>query len=406
MQNFKRLAYKLVFLCGLILVTTQSISASPLLSCPPGQTESIKIDAVTGTAEVQCGGGATSQGTNPRGNNGSENPNANLNSNVGANSKGSPTPAGPRFYWRYCVPFGVVGGMTRILADMLYQEDPESGIVTVIQIVQPSPSCKAAANQPGVKAKPLPCPEIDFALADQSIACSESWLRQARAVVPPVPITYTPYPRGIVTDKIIFSGPAALITQNWNCSQSVNGWDPIAWTGSTEHRNFVFCLRWRQVKHPDPAPDPAPAWFYYDWDERAWGEPKWSLDFKGTQDHTYVTASAQKVENGPSNLPAYQVQVHSYWILDWRSDWEYREFHTICARSGDPKDTCDGKNGWSVERIEEHWHPASDDGTADLRRYGNPNFFLTSRKVRVPDGRAMTVLPVPVIEVQGVIQNR
>jgi hypothetical protein len=140
------------------------------------------------------------------------------------------------------------------------------------------------------------------------------------------------------------------------------------------------------------------------WDERSWGQPKEDASRSQLTEHTYVTSSAQKPENGPGNLPAYQVQAHSYWVIDWRMTWEHAFRWTDCRRTGNRTDFCDGRSGYEVVNHVE-WQAESDDGTADLRNYGAPHFYADSTLIRTPDGRTMDILPVPVIEVQGVIGN-
>jgi len=188
----------------------------------------------------------------------------------------------------------------------------------------------------------------------------------------------------------------------------VNNWNPQTWTYDEDYRNLVFCIRWRQVRNPDPPPDPAPAWIRYVWDERAWGRAE-DYSYEPETPHVYVTSSWGKPENGMSldgspNLPAYQVQVHSFWVLDWKETWEHRVRWTDCKWTGDPDDSCEGQKKYATQQ-HERWDPGNDDGTTDLRRYGAAHFYVDSTKVRTPDGRVMNVLPVPVIEVQGVIGN-
>jgi hypothetical protein len=228
-----------------------------------------------------------------------------------------------------------------------------------------------------------------------------SWSRYVEARIPPLPVAYLPYPRGIVYDRMQFS-VGALITQAWNCSDPVDAWSPSPWAYDEDYRNLVLCLRWRQVKNPEPASDPAPGWIRWVWDERAWGDPKETVSRVGSAEHTYVTSSAQKPENGPNgNLPSYQVQVHSYWVVDWRMTWEKR-FRWYTCEAGNAGDSCDGVGGRRAV-IHERWDPGSDAGTADLRGYGQPHFYADSTKIILPDGRTTRILPVPVIEVQGVI---
>ncbi len=260
---------------------------------------------------------------------------------------------------------------------------------------EPPGACTGDSSQPPSPPKPLPCPP---GWSDDGVWCS--WERYVEARIPPLPVTYTPYPRGIVVDRMRFM-VGALITQPWNCSAPVNEWSPYPWGYHPDYRNLVLCLRWRQVRYPEPGSDPAPGWIRWVWDERAWGTPKDFVSRAAMTEHVYVTSSAQKTENGPGSLPAYQVEAHSFWVVDWQMSWERRVRWYTCE-AGDKDDTCDGE-ARRREQWHERWDPGSDAGTADLRTYGRPHFYADSTKIIVPDGRTMHVLPVPVIEVQGVI---
>lgn len=313
-------------------------------------------------------------------------------------------PPGTYYMWRYCIPDSVspIGYWhAKYICDQATRQC-YPGVISLIVAY----NC-ATPTPMTIKVNPLPCPAQ---FTQNGITCLIGWVRRAEARIPPVPITYSPYPRGIVNDKMEFSAPG-LIVQDWACtSPPVDNWNPRSWGYDEDYRNLIFCIRWRQIAWPDPAPDPAPAWIRYVWDERAWGQPKEDASRQQVTEHHYVTSSAQKSENGPGNpigtfsLPAYQVQAHSYWVIDWRMTWEHAFRWTECRRSSNPKDVCDGQSGYeSIPRVE--WRPESDDGTADLRNYGAPHFYADSTLVRIPDGRVLDILPVPVIEVQGVIGN-
>ena len=309
----------------------------------------------------------------------------------------TPTPWGLYTLWHYCAadstsPSGYVH--LRYSCNQITKQCTLVQVVTAYDCGTPTPTT--------IKVKPLPCPGAGF--ADGVAGCIIGWVRRAETRIPPVPISYKPYPRGIVTDPMEFTAPA-LIVQNWACtSPQVDNWNPHSWGYDEDYRNLVFCIRWRQVAWPDPSPDPAPAWIRYVWDERNWGQPQEDASRKQVTQHTYVTSSAQKLENGPSNLPAYQVQAHSYWVIDWKETWEHAYRWTECRRTGNKNDRCDGQSGYAPEQHVE-WRPEGDDGTADLRNYGAAHFYADSTLLQIPDSRVLNVLPVPVIEVQGVIGN-
>ena len=307
-------------------------------------------------------------------------------------------PPGTFYRWRYCVPDPVSPTGYWHVKYVCDQTTGQCypGAITVIAAYNcgtPTPTT--------IKVNPLPCPA---GFTQTGVWCLIGWTRRAEARIPPVPITYQPYPRGIVTDKMEFTAPG-LIVQDWACtSPQVDNWNPRTWGYDEDYRNLYFCIRWRQIAWPNPSPDPAPAWIRYVWDERSWGQPKEDASRSQLTEHTYVTSSAQKPENGPGNLPAYQVQAHSYWVIDWRMTWEHAFRWTDCRRTGNRNDFCEGRSGYEVVNHVD-WQAENDDGTADLRNYGAPHFFADSTLIRTPDGRTMDILPVPVIEVQGVIGN-
>ncbi len=303
---------------------------------------------------------------------------------------------GTYYMWRYCIPDAASPTgywHAKYICDSATRQcNPDLiSLVAAYNCGTPTPTT--------IKVNPLPCPAQ---FTQNGISCLIGWVRRAEARIPPVPISYLPYPRGIVTDKMEFTAPG-LIAQDWACtSPPVDNWNPRSWGYDEDYRNLVFCIRWRQIAWPNPSPDPAPAWIRYVWDERAWGRPQEDAARQQLTQHIYVTSSAQKTENGPANLPAYQVQAHSYWVIDWRMTWEHAYRWTECTRSSSSNSVCEGQRGYqAIARVE--WRPDSDDGTADLRNYGAPHFYADSTLVQTPDGRVMNVLPVPVIEVQGVI---
>ncbi len=262
-----------------------------------------------------------------------------------------------------------------------------------------SASCAACAATPPPtpSTSQLPCADVNF--TQTGIQCTVAWSTEVSATIPPVSASYKPFPRGIVYDPMHFT-LGNLVTQDWQCSPAIDGWDPINWVPSPDYRNLVFCLRWREVKNPEPAQDPAPGWVYWIWDERPWGAPPSTLSQLPAADHTYVTSSAEKPANGVGNLPAYQVQVHTFWVVDWKETWEHA-IHS-CFYTGNSQDVCQGQTGYAQDT---EWNRGGRNGTADLRAYGNPHFWADSTLIRMSWGAELDVLPVPVIEVQGVIQN-
>lgn len=283
------------------------------------------------------------------------------------------------------------------------------GLVIPVFIVDCAQGCKKQGNPPG----PTPCTAFRF--SGLSLECNLNWIASVRATIPPVQTIYTPYPRGLNRDPITFMA-TGLTTQDWQCSRAIDGWDPQTWSANDDYADFHFCLRWRQVAPPDPEEsrdsgyggyDPAPAWADWLWDERSWGNPKQSSSAGPIIAHTYETSSAddekgygyeRKPHNGPDNRPSYQVRVTTYWVVDWYMRWKERR----CKPDPDenPNNQCKGQS-----KMLEYW-VAHEDGPhgLDLRMpdIGNAHYWTSSNSILTPDGRKMDVLPVPVIEVQGI----
>jgi len=154
--------------------------------------------------------------------------------------------------------------------------------------------------------------------------------------------------------------------------------------------------------------------------------------------HSYETASsdvdepgstgdpADKPRNGPSlagtwDLAAYQVAVGTHWALDWAQQWDqWEKVDTIeeCCHTGG---TCKDKNydgcrygweGWRTHTEDVYEWVHHDDGwyTVDLTRWGEPDWYYASYAVRssgdgVSWGPVLDAVPVPVIEVQSLIQG-
>ena len=263
----------------------------------------------------------------------------------------TPTPWGLYTLWRYCV--GDASSPTGSV-NLRYSCNQITKQCTLVQVVNAN-NC-ATPVPTGIKVKPLPCPA---GFTQTGLWCLIAWVRRAEARIPSVPISYKPYPRGIVADRMEFTAPG-LIVQNWACtSPQVDNWNPNSWGYDEDYRNLYFCIRWRQIAWPDPSPDPAPAWIRYVWDERSWGQPQEDASRQQVTEHTYVTSSALKLENGPANptgtfsLPAYQVQAHSYWVIDWRMTWERAYRSTECKRTRDNNDWCEGQRGYeAIQHVE------------------------------------------------------
>jgi hypothetical protein len=261
------------------------------------------------------------------------------------------------------------------------------------------------------------------------------------AVVPPHLVVRNPWPRGLVTVPNQFS---ILPDPQYSEPGGAGGeWSEkgaehdTGRDGSHENQiaNYQMGLRWRRI-------DELPVWTF---DERPWnigrdyGNGTCSNSAQGVDvSHAYETASSDisnpgsggdaddKPRNGPSltgewNLPAYQVVVGTHWALDWAQQWDqWEKVGTIdrcCHVDGGCKDKdYDGCkfdwDGWSThsEDVYEWVHHFDGWYTVDLTNWGEPNWYYTSYSVRssgdgVNWGPVLDVVPVPVIEVQSVIQD-
>ncbi len=373
-----------------LLVVVSSVSAKGE-ECPPG----CKCHKVDNQFIIECSGKATSVPPTPQS---TEQPGPTRTSHPGETPTTQATPPG-NYLISSCalLPPGSYG-MTcpNNLYDLVYACAPGYSFCWFVS-ASCAAGCATTTPQPSPTTNQLPCADVNF--TQNGIQCTVGWSTEVSAKIPPVGVGYTPFPRGIVYDAMHFT-IAALVTQDWQCSDTVDGWDPLNWAPSPDYRNLIFCVRWRQVKNPDPNQDPAPGWVEWIWDERPWGSPPATLAQQQTVDHTYVTSSAEKATNGLGNRPAYQVQAHTFWVVDWKENWEHA-IHN-CVYTGNPQDTCSGQSGYAQTT---EWVPASRKGTADLRAYGSPHFWADSTLIRTPWGAQMNVLPVPVIEVQGVIEQ-
>lgn len=393
----KRVYVGLAALASCLIVLFGAPPADAQGNCPPG----CECHRVDNQFIIECSGNATSvpptaAPTDNPGNN--QTPEPRDTPNLTPQPTSQATPGGGNYLTMYChpLPAGSYGlNCPGNLYDVVYACGPGFSFCWFVSV-----NCAACvtptAAPPGTVGE-LPCADVNF--SQNSIQCTIGWDRRVSARVPPVPVTYSPYPRGVVYDPMQFTLPA-LIVQGWQCSSPLDGWDPIAWAPADGFRKLTFCLRWKQVKYPQPEQDPAPAWAEWYWDERAWGEPKSDLSRRREAQHAYVTSSAEKPTNGVDARPSYQVRVRTFWVVEWNETWE-RET-TKCVYTGNPDDVC---NGQPSARKETRWVPEGRDGTVDLRFYGSPHFYTDSTLVETPWGARLQVLPVPVIEVQGVIEK-
>jgi hypothetical protein len=269
----------------------------------------------------------------------------------------------------------------------------------------------------------IPCTAMVF--WQTAITCDFENLAHAQVDLPPLPVRYLPYPRGLVNDPLTFSLPPTLFKQFWQCTKPDLHVNPYSLELDDDYQLWKICLRWKQVAPPNPLEshysiygpyDPAPGWAHWDWDERPWGTPKEDEASGPTILHTYVTSSAddesnlgyeRKPHNGPDGRPAYQVVVTTYWILEWEERWQ----HLVCVTPPFPIPlaTCKGHPGqvefWETEHIGVN---GFDMRSPDVKTVEGPaptHYWVNNTQVQLPDGRVLYVLPVPVIEIQGLEQK-
>jgi hypothetical protein len=326
---------------------------------------------------------------------------------------------------------------------------------TCCQLAEPTPT-------PVTKLPSAPCVQNPayFNVGDGWIRhvidnkCYKDFGLEATAYAPPVEVLYNPGPRAMVAVETEFRADRDLSAPDYAWSGTVEDFDPGAWTvkdhsrswdvkaGSgcpqptqrVEHAPYYFDfkigVRLLRVGPDTQLDDRPPCWVTWNWDERDWGRPQSTCgdEKMGTLAyHTWLTSSAGKPQNGMgldgiANLPAYQVGVETYWAPQARWEWKHWECtsHDTCTyttthdchckhdEAGNKEcDTCTEEHTSTVcskvEVVQEHR-----EFMPDLRNpewCGLDHMYLKSPFVKTPDGRVLTALPVPVIEVQGVIHQ-
>lgn len=367
-------------------------------NCPPG----CECHRVDNQFIVECSAKSTSvpptdAPTQPPGGGNTPEPRDTPNLTPQATPRGTPGSSG-NYITASCQPFppGSYGmNCPGNMYDVVYACGPDFSFCWFVSVN--CSNCVKPTAMPTRSVEQLPCADVNY--SQGGIQCTIGWDRRVVARIPPVPVNYSPFPRGIVYDPLGFKLPP-LIVQSWQCSDPLDGWDPIAWGPDSNFRQLQFCLRWRQVARPEPDQDPAPGWAEWYWDERPWGNPKSDLSQRPDASHTYVTSSAEKPTNGLDKRPAYQIAVRTFWVVEWKETWERRTEN--CVFTGNPADFCNGQPS-AIKQV--RWVAEGRDGVVDLRYYGGAHFWATSSLIQAPWGVTTSVLPVPVIEVQGVIKK-
>jgi hypothetical protein len=282
--------------------------------------------------------------------------------------------------------------------------------------------------------------------------CYKQFTLSATAPAPAVQVLYNPAPRSMVNLATEFRADRDLMPGDYVWSGTVDDFDPDAWHSTDapwrkevkagggcpfprttvqkrhHYQDFRIAVRLQRVGPDAEIDDPPPCWVRWDWDEREWGEPKSTCSDAGSGPvaaHTWLTSSFGRPANGMSlsgvaDLPAYQVGVETYWVPQARWEWEHwectewqectyeTEHDCNCEGEGPERhcDTCEEKHTdrvcAQVGVVREHREFMPD--LRDPEWCGLDHMYLAGHTVRTPDGRVLTALPVPVIEVQGVIQ--
>lgn len=161
-------------------------------------------------------------------------------------------------------------------------------------------------------------------------------------------VTRQPYPRGMVDveNRFRLYGPTTAQTVKQVCTTKANCATTISKSGV---RDVKYYLRWVR------ADDQIPIW---GWDERPWNVAyHYSPDtgFGWQTSHVYETSSfnlvpgctagCDKPANGPSlvtgeRLPAYQVRALVPWYAQYRVTYQALDYWSKCARTDDVTSCC------------------------------------------------------------------
>jgi|GEM_PF-6240161 len=182
--------------------------------------------------------------------------------------------------------------------------------------------------------------------------CAGNWVLVARARIPGIAVGQNPYPALVHEPVTLLFTP---VDDSWHWSTGgqngtgyVDDWNPWNWSYEPQvcdsrpdgnrcfpkWRRFRVGLKWIQAG--SDTPEPPPARYHINWDERPWGEPKEeSLNFDLAQ-HVYVTSSAGKGCRDSEGRDAYCVGLTSY----WRLLAQFEVYHNDCVEWGEIKRCC------------------------------------------------------------------
>jgi len=278
-----------------------------------------------------------------------------------------------------------------------------------------------------------------------------AWRLVASASLPLPPVWREPYPRWMVNLTGTLELPVPPLVGPWQWANgTVDGWDPVRWDRGGERcylfreeglrcqdpgwRRYTFRIRFRQVGPGEPL-SPSPSfWYRVSWDERPWHAAKRGSGgtFHHRVSHSYGASSWGRPGHpfyDPAlgevvRYPSYQVGIESNWVLEkeqlWES-WDCVEEEHGCVECG-PDEECPGEEchgllcepgyrcqGWCA-RAEWRGHSSGVMLIPASRIGGSPyclvrGDFWTCTIVRdARSGSWGRWLPIPVVEVQGVIR--
>lgn len=279
----------------------------------------------------------------------------------------TPTPDPYAVCPTYCVvpPESMFRGST-VMVDLFYLCDDPSVLVGWIEYDEIPPHCESHTPTPA----PTPGDGYPPQLLELFVACQ----------CPDPTVRREPFPRGMVTveNRLWIEGAPSAEASS----------DPEDWG---DYHDYRVHLRWEMLPH-------AAVWDFDD-GTTATGNPVF---------HIYNASSWGKPANGPGlggrhDLPAYQVRLTTRWQALWKETWwEPSEVDRWeCVACGDPaancsRDECPECSGDNARCWTETIRDYHDSGwqVMDLRDLvGYPTWYF----------ERVTVEPVPVIEVQGII---
>lgn len=317
-----------------------------------------------------------------------------------------------------------------------------------VWIPNPGPHCAtpvpATPRPPGPPAPPpAPCnpvkqnPFQSYTVSDGTLTGNGCGPFSLSVTAPCLDVIRNPYPRGVVARENYFE----VATQPGSSEASTEICDTPADCRAKGYGE--------QVRHVNVSlkieiePGISPVW---GWDERAWNvrsgrssETGWGWQAS----HIYETSSfdvntlecisqygegsCRNPVNGPSliageKLPAYQVTVSTPWKALYKVDWEERTWECKCINVLPGRGTnccCDKTFPPETSTKDESWDwckPESDPGCwaaqstgwrlIDLSAYTGGTWWMWSNRAKPQQGGAGAVcgvIPVPIIEIQGIL---